>query len=241
MSNNHFADANKMVQTQKHHGKDQRKNQIVFRETPDGKNRIVLYCRWFYYRRHDYRRNFRSVMKRVAYLLTMLCCVIITGCATQQSVTSTTYTLDSVRVEYRMVHDTIIHRDTLYLSATINKDAETESETTIQFGDGGGTYNALTGDATNVVGVGMKESKREHELSESVQRLTSENTQLHHELDSLGNSYSEFYNDTDAEPVQMTKFQRFMYTSGWIMWGVIIVLLIFFVIKILRKIKVIPV
>lgn len=197
----------------------------------------------------------------IAIVLAIICACIFISCKTPSAVTAKTDTRDSIATElhirdslvasFHTVHDTVIIHDTVYVNEKTVKDAETETETTIHFGEGGGTYNAKTGDATNVKGVGTKESKREHELSERVERLTSENTYLHHENDSLRSivqsnysTSSEVHNgnsESETQPVGMSKHERFMYTSGWIFWGIVTAFLVYFIIKLLRKFKVIPV
>lgn len=197
----------------------------------------------------------------IAIIIAIVCACMFTSCKTPNAVTTKTDTRDSLANEWhnrdslgvsiRAVHDTVYLHDTIYINEKTVKDAETESETTLHFGEGGGTYNAKTGDATNVTGVGVKESKREHELKERNEKLVSENTFLHHENDSLrsivqsnDSTSSEVHNDnseSETQQVGMNKHERFMYTSGWIFWGIVAAFLVYFIIKLLRKFKVIPV
>ena len=188
--------------------------------------------------------------QRVAFVIiaimaaiVMACC--FTSCKTPAAVTTDERVdkTDSARTELKIVHDTIIIHDTIYRNEKVVRDAETDSETTIHFGEGGGTYNAKTGDATNVTGVGTKESKREHELKELNEKLISENTTLHHAVDSLSDVVNNYSSDShsDTQPVTMNKWERFMYVSGIVAWCVIIILIIIGVVKLLRKFKVIPV
>lgn len=177
----------------------------------------------------------------IACIIAFIFACIFTGCKTPAAVSTQTDVQDSTRIEYRIVHDTIIQHDTVYINEKTVKDSETESETTIHFGDGGGTYNSKTGDATNVTGVGTKESKREKEQKEHIERMASENTQLRHSLDSLRKVNTIIHEGTEAEPVEMTKWQRFFHTSGIIAWCVLAILAIIGIVKLLRKLKVIPV
>ena len=197
----------------------------------------------------------------IGMALALVFAVMFTSCKTPAAISTKTDTRDSSNVELHMrdslgvsvrtVHDTVIVHDTVYINEKTVKDAETQSETTIHFGEGGGTYNAKTGDATNVTGVGTKESRREHELRERNEKLVSENTYLHHVNDSLSSlvqsndsTNSEVHEDNstnDTQPVGMNRHERFMYTSGWIFWGIVAAFLVYFIIKILRKFKVIPV
>ena len=203
----------------------------------------------------------RTAFVIIAIMVAIFVVCFVTSCKTPTAISTKTDTRDSLNTEwhtrdslgasFHAVHDTVIIHDTIYINEKTVKDAETQSETTIHFGEGGGTYNAKTGDATNVTGVGTKESKKEHELTERVKRLTSENTTLHHENDSLrslvqsnDSTQSEVHEDNstnETQPVGMNKHERFMYTSGWIFWGIVAAFLVYFIIKILRKFKVIPV
>lgn len=54
------------------------------------------------------------------------------------------------RVDSFFVHDTLVIHDTLY--------TQQEKNTNIQFGAGGGTYNAITGEATNVTSLSLNET-----------------------------------------------------------------------------------
>lgn len=212
--------------------------------------------------------------QRVAFVIiaimaaiVMACC--FTSCKTPAAVSTTTDTQDSSRTDHReslamadslhsgikTIHDTIIIHDTIYRNEKVVRDAETETETTIHFGEGGGTYNAKTGDATNVTGVGTKESKKEHELRERVEQLIHDNTTLKHEVDSVVDANTTLKHEldsarkvntiihagTETKPVEMNKWQRFLYTSGIVAWCVVIILVIIGIIKLLRKFKVIPV
>ena len=181
----------------------------------------------------------------IGMALALVFAVMFTSCKTPAAVTTDNHVdkNDSARTELKIVHDTIIIHDTIYRNEKTIKVAETESETTIHFGEGGGTYNAKTGDATNVTGVGTKESKREHELKELNEKLISENTTLHHAVDSLSDVVNNYSSDShsDTQPVTMNKWERFIYVSGIVAWCVIIILIIIGVVKLLRKFKVIPV
>ena len=169
---------------------------------------------------------------------------IVTGCRAQKSITETHVEQnDSASKRVSMQHDTIIIHDTIYVNEKTVKDSETETETTIHFGEGGGTYNSKTGDATNVTGVGTKETKKEREQRERIEQLTHENTTIRNRADSLQtivNNYSSEAKE-DVEPVTMNGWERFFYTSGIVAWCVIVILIIIGVVKLLRKFKVIPV
>ena len=112
---------------------------------------------------------------------------IVTGCRAQKSITETHVEQnDSASKSVSMQHDTIIIHDTVYVNEKTVKDTQTNTNKTIHFGEGGGTYNEKTGDATNVSGVDIEESKIEHELRERIEQLTHENTTIRTQRDSKG-------------------------------------------------------
>lgn len=169
---------------------------------------------------------------------------IVTGCRAQKSITKTHVEQnDSASKSVSMQHDTIIIHDTVYVNEKTVKDTQTNTNKTIHFGEGGGTYNEKTGDATNVSGVDIEESKIEHELRERIEQLTHENTTIRTQRDSLQTIVNNYSSDAkeDVEPVTMNGWERFFYTSGIVAWCVIVILIIIGVVKLLRKFKVIPV
>lgn len=86
-------------------------------------------------------------------------CILLGSCKTIKTETQIVYK-DSTIVH--TITDTahITVTDTIHVEAS--KENESESETEIVFGDGGGTWNATTGEATNVASV--KQSSKEKEL-----------------------------------------------------------------------------
>lgn len=166
--------------------------------------------------------------------MSILAAVLLCSCRTAKTSVKTD-TRDSERTEYRTVHDTITVHDTVYIHEVTVHDEETNTNTTIQFGVNGGTYNAKTGDATNVTGVAVDESRRLQELTETVQSLTSENMTLHSAVDSLTSKVREAQTEQETEPVRMNGVERFFFTSGIVAWCVVVILLIIVAVKIYRK------
>lgn len=104
------------------------------------------------------------VHKLTLVILLFLAAVLLLGsCKSMQSVEKVNY-IDSVITH--QVYDTtrITIADTIKVEAS--RESEKESETEIVFGAGGGTYNAQTGEATNVQSV--KQSSKERELQQLV-------------------------------------------------------------------------
>jgi len=97
------------------------------------------------------------------WLMVMLIGWFVFGCKSIQTEVQYQYR-DSVITH--TVYDTsrVTVTDTIHVEAS--NQHESENQTEIQFGAGGGTYNAQTGEATNVVNV--KQSSKEKELQQIV-------------------------------------------------------------------------
>jgi exosome complex RNA-binding protein Rrp42 (RNase PH superfamily) len=173
----------------------------------------------------------------VAVIVALL---MLSACATPKNVTETISKNDSTKSHVQLVRDTVIIRDTVYINSTTVRDSETNEETTLHFGEGGGTFNTQTGEATNVSNVTQSKSKREHELEEEVQRWQKTAEQYKTSLDSARVVNAIFNSNTEEEPVGMSKTERFFHTSGIIAWIMLVIALVAFAIKILRKYKIIP-
>ena len=83
------------------------------------------------------------------------------------------------RIDSFFVHDTLVVHDTTYI--------QQEKNTNIQFGVGGGTYNAITGEATNVTSLSLNETILQLQVTNRIQAstivdLTKENTLLNNRL-----------------------------------------------------------
>lgn len=86
------------------------------------------------------------------------------------------------RVDSLIVHDTLVVHDTTY--------TQQEKNTNIQFGPGGGTYNALTGEATNVTSLSLNETILQLQITNRMQAstivdLTKENALLNNRLSTV--------------------------------------------------------
>ena len=119
---------------------------------------------------------------------------------------------DSIRWHYR---DSVV---TIYNRVTI-KDS---TGLTIQFGDGGGTYNAKTGEATNVAGVHQTDTH--HEQRDSTAHYRNLAAEYKHSSDSIANRYNAL--QTEYEKVsknERTGYDRF---CSWWFWITALLLLI---------------
>lgn len=167
----------------------------------------------------------------VLFLATLLCSCRAVKVATNVTERDSSYT------DVRTIHDTIIERDTIYRDRVV--EVEKESSTEIQFGAGGGTYNPTTGEMSNVSNV--RTSEREKSLQRDVERLSKENTEIKHERDSLQKVVTMFSDQSKSEPEHMNGFERFMYGSGWVLWAIVVGVLLYYVVKLLRRLRIIPV
>ena len=112
-------------------------------------------------------RNFSVFL--VIFTIFFLICILLGSCKSVKTEVQYQYR-DSVITHYvtDTTHVTVV--DTTHVE--ISSDSQKENETEIHFGEGGGTYNAQTGVATNVISV--KQSSKEKELQSMV--LTQKNT-----------------------------------------------------------------
>lgn len=172
------------------------------------------------------------MLGRLLFILTIFLCLV--SCRAQKEITDSVKN-DSVRVEYRYYTDTLVIHDTVYIKGTTITDKE--SNTQIHFGEQGGSYNTKTGEANGVTGVTM--SNKEKEQAETIISLTNENKRITAVNDSLMTKISKEDTKTEVIPEKMNRWEHFMYISGYVLWGIILLLLIYFILKILRKFHVI--
>lgn len=136
----------------------------------------------------DNRNNWEDeIMFALAVAFCGLLLVAFSGCKTietSKTDLSATDRKDSVRTEIKHVTDTIYK--TIYVTQKDSTANEKESTTEIVFGNGGGTWNATTGEATNVSSVKTNESEKNLRLQ--VSNLESKLTDLHKELQSKKDS-----------------------------------------------------
>ena len=93
---------------------------------------------------------------------------------------------------------------------------------TIQFGQGGGTYNAKTGEATNVAGVHQTDTH--HEQRDSTAYYRNLAADYKHSADSLTNQLTTLQSEYDrAEKKARTCYDRF---CSWWFWITAILLLL---------------
>ena len=155
----------------------------------------------------------------IGLVLTALCCIFFSGCKTVQT-SEKVNVRDSVAIHYK---DSIIwhHRDSVHLIEQ-HVTLQDSSQLNIQFGPGGGTYNAHTGEATNVAAVQHTDTHHEQRDSSSYYRAMAEEYQ--HTADSLSNQLSILQKDYERiEKKARTGYDRF---CSWWFWITAILLLV---------------
>lgn len=163
----------------------------------------------------------------ILYILLQSCLIaavfaavlMMTGCKTVQ-VHEQVNQRDSTVIHYK---DSTIwhHRDSVHLIEHHVTLADS-SQLNIQFGPGGGTYNAQTGEATNVAAVQQTGTHHEQRDSSAYYRSIAESYQ--HTADSLSNQLTTLQQDYERlEKKTRTGYDRF---CSWWFWITAILLLI---------------
>lgn len=136
----------------------------------------------------DNRNNlWDDILFGIAISVCALLLVAFSGCKTIETThtdLSTTDKQDSVRTEIKHITDTIFQ--TIYVTQKDSTESEKNTTTEITFGNGGGTWNSHTGEATNVSSV--KTNETEKNLRLQVSNLESQLTDLHKELQEKSDS-----------------------------------------------------
>ena len=154
----------------------------------------------------------------IIWLLFFAICLFLGSCRSVQQV-----------VEYQYRDSVIVHHDTTHTSVVDTNYVEQHvivtdtSHIVIQFGAGGGTYNAQTGQATNVSGVQQSTFHNEQRDSTAfykheVETLTASNDSL---SQSIGNYKSELKKE-QAVP-KRTGWDRFC--TWWVIISWILIIL----------------
>lgn len=156
-----------------------------------------------------------DILFAIAMSISALLLVAFSGCKTIETThtdLSTTDRKDSVRTEIKHITDTIYQ--TIYVTQKDSTANEKESTTEITFGNGGGTWNATTGEATNVSSV--KTNETEKNLRLQVSNLESEITDLHKELQEKSDSITQLKQQNNVQTTHKEKPK-----SNWYWWLII--------------------
>ena len=155
----------------------------------------------------------------IAVVLTVILCLCFPSCKSVQ-VSEKVSVRDSVAIRYQ--DSTRWHiRDSVHIvehHVTI-KDS---TGLTIHFGEGGGTYNAKTGEATNVAGVHQTDTH--HEQRDSTAHYRNLAADYAHTADSIANRY----NTLQTEYAKVSKQTRTGYDRfcSWWFWITALLLVI---------------
>ena len=154
----------------------------------------------------------------VAVALTIILCLLFPACKSVQ-VSEKVNVRDSVAIRY---HDSIRWqvRDSIHV---IEHHVTLKDSTglTIQFGQGGGTYNAKTGEATNVAGVHQTDTH--HEQRDSTNHYRTLASDYAHRSDSLTNQLTTLQTEYEKVSKQTrTGYDRF---CSWWFWITAVLLL----------------
>ena len=155
----------------------------------------------------------------VAVVLTILLCLLFPSCKSLQA-SEKVNVRDSVAIRWHdsirwNIRDSVV---TIYNHVTV-KDS---TGLTIQFGQGGGTYNSKTGEATNVTGVHQTDTH--HEQRDSTAHYRTLASDYAQRSDSIANRYNALQTEYEKVSKQTrTGYDRF---CSWWFWITAILLLI---------------
>ena len=120
---------------------------------------------------------------------------------------------DSTRIH--IVYDTITVTITDTVRVEVHSKKETEDGTEINFGQGGGTYNSKTGEATNVASV--KQSSKSTETEDLIREQKTQIDAFRATTDSL-TAQVEHYASEIAKERQMPKRTSYDRFCSWWFW-----------------------
>ena len=148
-----------------------------------------------------------------AVALTLVLCLLFPSCKTPGSLSEKVNIRDSVAIRW---HDSI--RWHIRDSVNIIEHHVTVRDSSglfIQLAQGGGTYNAKTGEATNVAGV--QQSDTHHEQRDSTNHYRALATEYMQKADSLSNCLSDYKSErAELRQKSRTGYDRFCSRWFWI-------------------------
>lgn len=164
---------------------------------------------------------------RKAVLLILSCLLI--GCGVKKHVTTASDTRDSVVVRHVTVADTLHVVDTV--TVEIKRYVETDEGVTIQFAEGGGSFNAQTGQADGVQSINM--SRKVREQADEITRLTFELSAAKQTADSLRmqSKVGQIMSEATTEPPRRSGWDRFCTWYTIISWILLLLAVAWWVFK----------
>lgn len=169
------------------------------------------------------------LVQGIGAALILWLCLHLVGCKSVQ-VSEKVNVRDSMAIRYQDSTRWNI-RDSLHI---IEHHVTVKDSTglTIQFGQGGGTYNAKTGEATNVAGVHQTDTH--HEQRDSTAHYRNLAADYAHTADSIANRYNALQTEYEKVSKQTrTSYDRF---CSWWFWITAILLLLKLAAWIMEKI-----
>ena len=142
------------------------------------------------------------------------------SCASTKNMEKTEYN-DSTRTH--IVYDTITVTITDTVRVEVHSKKETEDGTEINFGQGGGTYNSKTGEATNVASV--KQSSKSTETEDLIREQKTQIDAFRATTDSLTAQVEHYASEVSKER-QMPKRTSYDRFCSWWFWITAILLLL---------------
>ena len=188
----------------------------------------------------EQREELRRIHRKGCWVVIILSLLVAMACAMSSCKSVKT----EVKYNYRdsiITHNTydttrVCVRDTIHVESSSGSYKDDELE--IQFGSGGGTYNVLTGDATNVSNVKQKSQVKELQNTVTSQAITIDCMSatidsLRHALNEVQGEEHHEENTKDITP--RTGWDRFC--TWWTVgsWVVLLLLLVYACWRVYRK------
>lgn len=169
------------------------------------------------------------LVQGIGAALILWLCLTLVGCKTVQ-VSEKVNVRDSVAIRYQDSTRWNIRDSVNIIEHHVT--VRDSSGLFIQFGQGGGTYNAKTGEATNVAGV--QQSDTHHEQRDSTSHYRNLAADYAHTADSIANRYNTLQTEYEKVSKQTrTGYDRF---CSWWFWITAILLLLKLAAWIMEKI-----
>jgi FtsZ-interacting cell division protein ZipA len=167
-----------------------------------------------------------TIIVGLLVVLTLLLC----GCkTTKTTIVDKSEIRDSTSVKLEVWQDSTLTNKEEQKSEIKTDKEITKDNTTITFGEGGGTFNVITGDATNVSKVqsDKQSEKLKEELNQTQIKLQETQIKLQSVMDSIANIDRTMDIESETEET---------YQASWYWWLAIGALLMLVLIVVLRKI-----
>jgi multidrug efflux pump subunit AcrB len=161
--------------------------------------------------------------------LVMAVIILCSGCkTTKTTINDKSEINETTNIVEDVKRDSTSTNQTKEETTTTNEKETTKDKTELTFGEGGGTYNANTGEFTNVVGAKIDSEKEK--LKAENKTLNEQYNQTKNEFEAYKDSVNQANNKLDIESeVEET------YQMDWYWWLVIGALLMLIAIVVLRK------